>query len=187
MDTKELVEAMAAGDARAWRAFMDAYGRLVYAVASRFALRGVDRDDLFQETCLKAFQSLHTLQRPERLASWVYTIAYRLGVDALRRLRFEHNPGDIERIAGGESPGPLEGLERLEEVARLQDALGLLDERCRQLLAALYLEDQPRPYAEISREQRMPVGSIGPTRARCLEKLKKAFEELSKQPPDASA
>lgn len=192
MDARRLVEGLSRGDEAAWREFLATYGRLIYAVAQRFSLRGLDPDDLFQETCIRAHQSIHTLQSPQRLGSWVYTIAYRLGVDALRRERSEARREDEDALAAAElaphaAPGPDQMLEHLEAVARLSDALGGLEERCRRLLTALYLEDPPPAYVEIGRREEMPVGSIGPTRARCLRKLKTVIRKLSGDPPDPSA
>ena len=166
MEPAKLVAGLAAGDEAAWREFIESYGGLIYAAASKLDLSEERRDDLFQETCLKALASIQTLKNPARLASWVYTIAYRLGVDALRKERPEVIVEDFralaeERHGHGESENPLRRLARLEEVARLLDALDALDPKCAKLLEALYLED-PRPsYEEISARVRMPIGSIG--------------------------
>lgn len=192
MDPAELVAGLAAGQEQAWREFIDSYGSLIYAAASKLDLSPGRRDDLFQETCLRAMSSIHTLKDPERLASWVYTIAYRLGVDALRRERPEVVVEDLDVVADEHQldepeDHPLSQLEHLESVAHLMDAMGALDIRCRNLLSALYLEE-PRPsYEEISARAEMPIGSIGPTRARCLGKVRKLIENLSNAPPDASA
>ena len=192
MDARSLAEGLTRGDDAAWRAFLATYGRLIYAVASRFSLRGLDPDDLFQETCIRAHQSIHTLQSPQRLGSLIYTIAYRLGVDALRRERSETGVEDLEaletaRQVAHQAPGPDQALERLEAIARLMDALGGLEERCRRLLTSLYLEEPPPSYVEIGEREGMPVGSIGPTRARCLKKLKIVIGGLSGDPADPSA
>jgi len=192
MDPKTLVEGLSRGDDAAWRAFLLTYGRLIYAVAKRFSRDGVDPDDLFQETCLRALRSVKTLKNPDRIGSWIYTTAYRLGVDALRRAHPEVGAEplatfDLMRQEGQLPAGPDEGLERLEATAQLMDALGVLDERCRRLLTALYLEDPAPSYAEIGSREGMPIGSIGPTRARCLFKLKNLLGGLSNAPFDPSA
>ncbi len=192
MDARALVDGLSHGDDAAWRVFLTTYGRLIYAVARRFSAKGVDPDDLFQETCIRAHQSIHTLQSPQRLGSWIYTIAYRLGVDALRRERSEAGVEDLEALraaheAAHREPDPDQALERLEAIARLMDALGGLEERCRRLLTSLYLEEPPPSYVEIGQREGMPVGSIGPTRARCLKKLKIVMEGLSGDPADPSA
>ena len=192
MDPATLVAGLAAGDEAAWREFIQSYGGLIYAVASKLDLSDEKRDDLFQETCLKALASIQTLKNPERLASWIYTIAYRLGVDALRRERPEIVVEDFRALAeehqsDNEHESPLRRLARLEEVAHLFDALDALDDKCSNLLMALYLEE-PRPsYEEISARAGMPVGSIGPTRARCLQRLENLLDRLSNDTPGPSA
>ncbi len=170
-DRNQLVARLAAGDEDAWRSFVETYGGLIFAVATRLGLRGADRDDLFQDACVTVMQSIHTLRDPTRLASWLYRVTYRLGIDALRSRRPEVGVEELTSSATGQlEPGFAEDLERLEEVSRLLDALGRLDSRCRNLLKLLYLEDPTPSYEEIARRLDMPIGSIGPTRARCLEK-----------------
>jgi RNA polymerase sigma factor (sigma-70 family) len=192
MERSELVERLVARDEGAWRVFIDEYGGLMYAVATRLGLDDAAREDLFQEACLRALESIGTLADPTKLASWVYTVTYRLGVDFLRRRRpeigMEQAGAAAQSLeAGGVEPDIVEKLARLEAVAGLLDALTHLDPRCRRLLAALYLEE-PRPsYDEIGRREGMPIGSIGPTRARCLEKTKRLIPTVSNRPPGASS
>jgi RNA polymerase sigma factor (sigma-70 family) len=187
----ELVTGLRARDESAWREFVQAYGGLIHAVAARLDLSEADREDLFQETCLTALRAIHTLQSADRLASWVYTIAYRLGIDRLRRRSEESlealGPMADQHVAGEIDAGALVHLERLESIADLHDALAKLDERCRQLLTALYLED-PRPaYEVIAKRQNLPIGSIGPNRARCLKKAHHLLKGLSGSRPHPSA
>ena len=78
LERDRLVAGLAAGDEAAWRIFVEEYGRLIYSIAANFNLEDSDREDLFQETCFTALRSVATLRNPARLASWVYTIAYRL-------------------------------------------------------------------------------------------------------------
>jgi len=191
VDRTELVTRLQGRDNAAWRLFITEYGRVVFAVATRLGLEGSDRDDLFQETCLVALKSIHTLRDPSRLSSWVYTTAFRLGIDVLRRRQPEVPMKDLGRIADSSvdihlDPRIIREMQRIEEVAQLLDAIGSLDVRCRNLLKYLYLEVPRRPYAEISHLVGMPVGSIGPTRARCLQKAEKALRDLSNDPPPPS-
>lgn len=192
MDRKQLYEGLVRRDERAWRTFLDEYGRLIYSIATRLELDEESRADLFQDTCLLVYESIATLRDPERLASWLYTLTYRLGIDHLRRRRpsvgidaLGPDGAEFEADPGG--PDTLERIARLESVAHLMDALARIDRRCRRLLEALYLED-PRPsYEEIGRRERMPIGSIGPTRARCLEKAQGLLSDISKSPATTSA
>ncbi|MCK4414609.1 MAG: sigma-70 family RNA polymerase sigma factor [Candidatus Eisenbacteria sp.] len=184
MTREQLVAGLKAGEESAWRLFIQDYGRMIYAVATRLGLAGPERDDLFQEACLSVLESIHTLRHPRRLASWVYIVTYRLGIDAIRRRRPEAPVEDWAVLLESNptaviEPTALGDLERLEEIAQVLDCLAEMDQRCRSLLQALYLEE-PRPtYEEISRHQGIPMGSIGPTRARCLEKLGNLLQDLS--------
>lgn len=190
MNRAELVAGLLARREDAWREFVQVYGGLIYAAAARLGLPPADREDLFQETCLTALRAIHTLQSSERLASWVYTIAYRLGIDRLRRKSEEPldaQPSMADRQATNAiDPLALVRLERLESIAQVHDALAQLDERCRRLLVALYLEDPPPTYDTIARREKLPIGSIGPTRARCLEKTRRLMKGLSSRPPHPS-
>ena len=185
----ELVAGMRARNEQAWRCFLADYGRLVYSVAARFDLSRTETEDHFQSVCFAALRGIDALRDPERLASWTYNIAYRLAIDMLRRQRTQKA---VVPLADSDSPAlrleptVLADLQRLEETARLYDAMARLDGRCRRLITALFLEDPPPGYTEISSREKLPVGSIGPTRARCLRKMQKFVAELSSDPSPAS-
>jgi RNA polymerase sigma factor (sigma-70 family) len=176
------VAELKAGDEQAWDRFIADYGGTILAVASRFNLSHDDREDLFQNTCLSAVRSIQTLRNPARLSSWVYSIAYRLVVDMLRRRRgtsLERHGGGNPPIASAAQGASVEdSLVWAQEIARLHEALGRLEDRCRRLLRALYLCDQPLSYLEIARREGIPVGSIGPTRARCLKKMRILLDDI---------
>jgi RNA polymerase sigma factor (sigma-70 family) len=180
MTRAELVSKLRAGDEAAWREFLQRYGNLVYSVGVRLGLTPEERDDLFQNTCLVLLRSLDTLKDPGSLLSWLVRIAHNQAVDTLRRRRGQVAIHEVpEGRLGTTQSDPAEEIARLEEVARLMDAMERLDPRCRRLLTRLYLE-QPRPsYQRISREEGLPVGSIGPIRARCLRRLQRLYEGLS--------
>jgi len=174
-----LIEGLAAGDAEAWRRFLEDHGRLVYAVARRFSLSEEDQEEVFQNTCLAVYRSIRTLKDPSRFSAWLYGIAYRLGIDVVRdrkRRREQDRFEDAVPEVVDPAPLPDRGIERLEVVAHVRDGLGRLDPRCRALLHALYVEDPPKSYLEVGEAFGMPLGSIGPTRLRCMEKLRKALE-----------
>jgi len=184
IDRAQLVHGLVAGDETAWREFVEQYGRLAYAAASRLGMTAEQSEDLFQDTCLLALESIQTLRDPGRLASWTYSIAYRRAIDALRRQR----PGvALEEVdADADAPPALvhapeiaAELERLEETASLMDAMAQLDSRCRRLLEALYLETPRMGYNQLAQREGMPIGSIGPNRARCLGKLRSLLRGLS--------
>jgi len=191
MERSEFVNALAKRDPTAWRNFVEEYGRIAEAVAARLGFQEADRDDLFQEICLTAMRTIGTLQDPKRLASWVYTIAYRIGIDRLRGRRRELSLAEGDGLLGGPATNgvqedALQVLVRLERVAALWDVLAGLDDRCRRLLTALYLSEPRMSYEATAQQEDMPIGSIGPTRARCLEKAARDLKKLSSRHRDPS-
>lgn len=186
MELSELVDRMIAGEEAAWRRFLTDYGRLVYSVSGRLGLDEAEREDHFQAVSIAVHRSLESLRNPERLSSWLYNIAYRTGIDALRRRRPNQDLDESAGVLPTLEPTVVKDLMRLEEIALVQDALPALSIRCRGLLAALFFEEPPPSYAEIAAREGLPVGSIGPTRARCLEKLKNRLDELSGDHPSTS-
>ena len=186
MTREELCRGLALGDEGAWSRFVSEFGPVIYALAGRFHLQPADRDDLFQRACLAVVRHIESLRDPSRLASWTYGIAFRLAIDSRRRQKPEvalddADPADpsLRLVA----PEVLRELERLERAALLRDALARIGDRCRRFLTAIYLEEPPASYEEICRREGLPLGSIGPTRGRCLEKLRKALADLPEFAP----
>lgn len=182
MNRSELVKGMRRGDEVAWIGFVDEFAGLIYSVSRRFRLDDAETDDHFQGVCLSALRAVEGLEKPARLASWVYNIAHNLAVDMIRGRR---RNVDLETCPSVEEltsePKGQARLERLERAAFVRDGLDALDERCRRLLHALFLEEPRIGYEEIAQRENMPLGSVSPTRARCLKKLKKHLEELSNE------
>jgi RNA polymerase sigma factor (sigma-70 family) len=126
------------------------------------------------------WRNIELLEEPRALAGWISTIARREAWRAARRRawesqRVEHMGAD----PGGEAlpsqpPTAEEELERAERAALLQHAVGRLDERCREMLTMLFWENPTPSYERLD----MPLGSLGPTRGRCLEKLRQRLEEV---------
>jgi len=176
--SEEHVEDLRAGNAAAWQRFMKEQGRIILAVGRRVGLDASERDELFQNTCLIAYRSIGQLKDPERLSSWVYSIAYRTGIELARRRKPGGGEEEMQRLAS-EEPSADEVLERVELARHVREGLEKVGDTCRDLLAQLYLQADEPSYEEISRRLSMPIGSIGPTRARCLEKLRKALSSVS--------
>jgi RNA polymerase sigma factor (sigma-70 family) len=181
-DDARLVARCLAGDAVAWEALVRRYQRLVYTVARRAGLDEHAAADVFQAVFSRLFEQLGNLRQPERLQAWVVTSAKREALALLRRqartvpLDGGDGDGDGADAIADDGPLPEELLGDLQLLHRLRLALERLDERCRRLLTLLFADDDERlPYEEVSRRLALPVGSIGPTRARCLGKLRGLF------------
>ena len=171
----DLIQACRAGHAHAWERLLDKYERLVFSISLNYGLTAEDAADVTQITFTILLQNLDTLPDGIRLAPWLATVARRHTWRLLARNRRESvNPdGDI---AGNETLGGIvDHSEHWELAEWLNYGLSTLDERCRQLLLALYFDAEQPSYAQVADQLNMPVGSIGPTRARCLEHMRESL------------
>lgn len=175
------------GDAAAWETLVHRYQRLVYTVPRR---GGLDEDlasEVFQSVFAKLVEQIDRIEQPNRISAWLVTTARRETWRVGRRERAPRvvTPHNDEDDSGGPlaavaDPDPLpdEVLQRIEAQHHVRTGLAALDARCRTLLTLLFYEEDPLPYAEIAARLDMPEGSIGPTRARCLKKLRRLLADL---------
>jgi RNA polymerase sigma factor (sigma-70 family) len=168
----ELFQRAAAGDRHAWDELVAEYGGLVWGVARAFGLNDADAADVSQNTWLRLFVHLDRIRNPARVGAWLATTARRECIQ-LRRAARDIPRGDALPEQVSEGPAPIEALLADERDLALWSALEDLPLRDRRLLRLLMSEPAPS-YVEISAALRMPCGSIGPTRARALERLRRA-------------
>jgi RNA polymerase sigma factor (sigma-70 family) len=177
----ELVRAAANGDQGAWNDLVDRFSGLVWGVARKHRLNDSDAADVCQATWLRLVEHLGNLREPEAVAGWLVTTARR---ECLRVLRESDRqiPVDvateIDLRADDTLPDADAALLELERAEALRRAFAGLPASCRALLAML-LADPPHSYVEISERLGMPIGSIGPTRARALDRLRRSPELTS--------
>lgn len=185
-DDATLVARCRRGDEAAWRSLVMRYQRLVYAIVRRFGDDEHAAADVFQTVFSRLLQHLPQLAEPSRLQAWIVTTARREALLQRKRARrtvsMHRAPDDGAADAEGwghdwepadEAASPEQALDDLQQLHRVRQALDQLDERCRSLLTLLFGSDDARvPYEEVARRLALPVGSIGPTRARCLGKLR---------------
>jgi len=171
-----LLERAKKGDEKAWNKLVEHFESLVYSIPARMGLQTEDCNDVFQMTFLALYQNMRNIHEPEALSKWLAVTASR---EALRLKRL----GSKRR---GEFPEeiPLEDLlaweERSAEETAIQSlenekiwaAIQSLPKRCKKLLEVLF-SSESSSYDEISKRTGMPIGAIGPTRARCLEQLRR--------------
>jgi len=180
--TTMLLERAADGDQLAWGQLVDDYDRLVRSVAGSFRLQAADVSDVAQTTWLRLVQKLHTIRDPERLAGWLAVTATRESWAILRRAS-RHAPM-VE-----DTPDPDPGVDPEATVAAGDAARDLwatvaeLPFRQQRLLIALF-RDELDSYNEVAATCAMPIGSIGPTRARALSQLQRKLAERDLGPAD---
>ncbi len=167
---RDLLDRCRKGDPRAWRQLLEDYDRLVFSIPLRYGLSREDAADISQLTFTELLQSLDVLREDERLVGWLATVARRQSWRLLDRRRREATVAEPPEAV---EPDPTDTWTRDEW---LYEGLLSLDERCRELIIALYLSDEPSSYADIAQRLGRPIGSIGPTRARCLERLRSVLD-----------
>jgi RNA polymerase sigma factor (sigma-70 family) len=175
VEDAELVRRCLSGDEHAWSSLVDRYQRLVFSVALRCGLSREDADDVFQVVFTTLFRRLHALRDETRLASWLITTTQR---ESWRVARSGQGRIELDDAVVDPSDGAAEIAESSDRDQRVREAITQLDERCRSLLTALFLDAQSPSYGDIAARLDMPLGSIGPTRARCFKKLEALLIEV---------
>lgn len=181
----DLVAAAAGGNQGAWDGLVERFGNLVWSIARAHSLADADAADVSQTTWLRLVENLERIRDPERVGSWLAATARHECLRVLRRAG-RNVPVADEIELDAESPAPAldSSLLTTERDAALWRAFARLGERCR-LLLRLLMADPPASYEEISEATGSPVGSIGPTRARCLAQLKRHVLVAGVAPGDA--
>ncbi len=170
------------GSAGAWHQMLNKYERLVYSIPLRYGLSRDDAADVAQITFTILIQSLDNLAEDSRLGPWLVTVARRHTWRLLERNRRESASEHLEVADVAESAVLLgksdaDSIEHWELSQWLDMALSKLGDRCRKLLLALYFQPERSSYAEVAADLNMPIGSIGPSRARCLKSLRQTLGE----------
>lgn len=169
----QLVERARHGDAAAWDALVGRFAGLIGAISRSFRLHADDGADVAQTTWLRLLESIERIREPERIAGWIATTARR---ECLRRVRTAGREQPTEELDCGEAtpafPVPGHELIRAQERALLWEVVQELPDHHRQLMTLLMASPQPS-YAEVADALDMPIGSIGPTRMRAVERLRR--------------
>lgn len=188
-DLAQLVAAALDGSDAAWRALVERLERVVWKAVNMMTFDAEIRDDAFAATWLRLAERLDTIREPQKLPGWLATTAANEVRQILRqRSRLPVGLPDSSPEAAGGGLGTL--LETLpgddgdhaadvidaEEAAVLRTAFGRLDDTCREIIAVLVLTDPPVSYDQASELLGRPIGSLGPTRQRCLDKMRKLLD-----------
>ena len=173
--TATLLARAAQGDQGAWNELVDEHSRLLWSVARSFRLDAADANDVVQTTWLRLLEHLDRIEDPSRLIGWLVTTARREAMRVLRRSGRER-PVIEDTVLDRPDEGPPvdSALLQDERNRALWEAFARLNEKCRQLLRVAVTH--PQAYDEISEALGMPIGSIGPTRRRCLTQLRGLLE-----------
>lgn len=169
----ELVRAAAQGDQAAWNALVERFAALVWSVTRAHRLNNADAADVSQTTWLRLVEHLGRLRDPDRVAGWLATTARNECLRVIRKAGRQIPTGDDQDFDGIDITDTAPELPVLaaERDKGLWHTFATLPPRCQTLLRLL-MTDPPTAYDDIAAALDMPVGSIGPTRGRCLENLR---------------
>jgi RNA polymerase sigma factor (sigma-70 family) len=172
-EVAQLVRRAAGGDRGAWERLVDQYARLIWSITGEFRLAESDAADVAQTTWLRLLEHIDRIQFPDRVGSWLAATARNeclRNLAAHKKVVLGHDEEDLSGVAAHE-PEVDARLLADERAQVVREALTRLPRRWQQLLEML-MADPPASYAEISDQLGLPVGSIGPTRGRCLARLR---------------
>ena len=175
----DLIKACRQGDESSWDRLVDRYQRLIYAIPRRAGLTGEQCSDVFQDVFLVLIQKLDDIKQPERIRSWIVTTAKFKTWAVIRAAKGLYVPESEEEMEtemskiADLSPLADEVLIELEQQHLIRAALNMLEERCRQILSMIYLQETAASYAEVAEAIGVGETSISPLRNRCIKKLEK--------------
>lgn len=177
MSDKDLVAAVAAGDAAAWSTLIDRFGGMVWSVAIGHGLCDSDASDVVQATWLNLFTNISSIRQPERVAGWLRTTARNEALGVLRR-RGRATPVELGVIESGQdstAPDPGDQVVGAEGDLLLRSVLSQLNDGCRRMLLML-ATDPPASYASVAEAVNVRLGTVGAKRRRCLDRLRTLYE-----------
>jgi RNA polymerase sigma factor (sigma-70 family) len=183
----QLIASCQNGEAWAWDALVERYKSLVYSVALRAGLGQEDAADAFQTVFAVLLENLGRLRDPQGLAAWLITTTKRTSWSIIRKRHREPAVGDTPQTPRttaweGTSGGTEWDEERWADRVLVREALNRLGRRCKDLLWMLYFDRSDPSYEQVSHKLSIPLGSIGPTRARCLQKMRRILQALGMAP-----
>lgn len=176
----KLVQRCLDGDERAWHALVDKYKNLTYSLILKYRTGPDEATDLFQSVWLDAFNDLPKLKKPDSFKSWLISLTnhkcYHWRQKQNRRGEHEVQVEETEQL---ENQATVEAgfADELEQQQLVREVLQQLPERCQKLLHLLFFAKPPKAYDEVAEELGLAVGSIGFIRGRCLDKMKKLFQQ----------
>lgn len=177
-DTR-LVRECLSGNQEAWSLLIDKYKALIYSIPVKYQLPPHEAAEVFQATCVELLNRLPELREPRALPKWLMQVAHHRCYRWKRQQqRLVSRDGDPD-MPDPETPPVAESLvQQTQEEQMLRDAVAALSPQCRRLVELLFFETPARPYTEVAAELGLAVGSIGFTRQKCMDRLRKHLDEL---------
>ncbi len=172
-----LVKQCLAGNSRAWSCLVTRYKRLIYHFPSKEGLSSEDGDEVFQETLVAFYKQMDRITQTDDLSYWLSKVAQRTTWRVVNRnLKYV----ELTDTYDVEDPNqvPEQNVELKVQHFKIRQGLNMLDAKCKNLLHALFYQADESEYKHISESLGIAIGSIGPTRNRCLAKFKKILSKM---------
>jgi RNA polymerase sigma factor (sigma-70 family) len=168
-----------AGNEEAWSSLIEKYKALIYSIPVKYGLPPHEAAEVFQATCVELLTRLPELREPRALPKWLMQVAHHQCYRwKQQQQRVVSRDGDTN-LPEPMTPAVADSmLQQTQEEQMLREAMAELTPQCRRLVELLFLETPPRPYAEAAAELGLAVGSIGFTRQKCIERLRRTLGEL---------
>jgi RNA polymerase sigma factor (sigma-70 family) len=178
-DDARLVKECVSGNEEAWSSLIEKYKALIYSIPVKYGLPPHEAADVFQSTCMELLTRLPQLREPRALPKWLMQVAhhqcYRWKRQQQRVVSRDADPD----LPVPETPAIAESLvQQTQEEQMLREAMAFLTPQCRRLVELLFFEVPPRPYTDVAADLGLAVGSIGFTRQKCIERLRRHLDEL---------
>jgi len=175
----QLLAACLRGDQAAWDSLVDRYAALIYSIPLKYGFREADAADVFQSVCVTLLEKLGTVREPRGLAAWIITTTSRQCLALVHRQARERNRTADRQVTTETEPAapdqlPEDEILALERQYVVRAAVNQLPPKCRGLIEALFSDaHEQTSYQQLADRLGVPMNSLGPTRARCLSRLRR--------------
>jgi RNA polymerase sigma factor (sigma-70 family) len=178
-DDRQLVKECLAGNEEAWSLLIDKYKALIYSIPVKYGLPPHEAADVFQSTCMELLTRLPDLREPRALPKWLMQVAHHQCFRVKRQQQRLVSRDAEPDLPEPETPAVAETLvQQTQEEQMLREAMSSLTPQCHRLVELLFFETPPRPYTEVAAELGLALGSIGFTRQKCIERLRRNLGDL---------
>jgi RNA polymerase sigma factor (sigma-70 family) len=178
-DDARLVKECLGGNEEAWSLLIDKYKALIYSIPVKYSLPAHEAADVFQSTCMELLTRLPDLREPRALPKWLMQVAHHQCFRVKRQQQRLVSRDAEPDLPEPETPAIAEFLvQQTQEEQILREAMSSLTPQCQRLVELLFYETPPRPYKEVAVELGLALGSIGFTRQKCIERLRRNLDEL---------
>src|SRR5690349_9179872 len=174
-----LVKECLAGSEEAWSMLIEKYKALIYSIPVKYGLPPHEAADVFQATCAELLVRLPQLREPRALPKWLMQVAHHESYRWKRQQQRVVSRDAETDLPEPETPAIAETvLQQTQEEQMLREAMSVLSPQCRRLVELLFFETPARPYAQVAKELGLALGSIGFTRQKCIDRLRRQLDEL---------